>query len=134
MIALAWVLGSIATYTAIGFWVAAWDMDQLHQRIKDSSEYSTRSWQKRAEAARETAWMTAIFWPVRGPYVVMARLADKHNPDLIRREIARVEEALADREREIVDLERRMKIGKDIPVPTLDDLRPGWNDGRYEHE
>jgi hypothetical protein len=113
MIALAWIVGLIVAYLAIGFGIAAWDAPYVHQRLKDSAEYGNKSWQKRAEEARYNTFGTAIFWPFRGPYLLTMRIADKRNPDLIARDLARREQAIADREHEIAVMERRMEIGKE---------------------
>ncbi len=111
MIALAWVMGSLVTYFTIGFAVAAWDMPQLHQRIEDSL-INYKPWEYRAKDARWLAFLHAMFWPLCFPYLLTARLADKHNPFLINRELRRREQKLLKTEYEIKELERRMHINK----------------------
>lgn len=124
-----WFLGSVLAYLVIGLLIAAWDLPTLHQRIKDTPEYVNKSWQARAEQARGMAFVTVLFWPVRGPFLVIARLTDKKNPDVITRELQRREQAIADRELKIAETERRMNIGQgDATGYTAtvwkDDLRP----------
>lgn len=130
MIGFIWWLGSMVAYFAVGFAVAAWDMPSLHQRIKDDPEHKSDSWQKRAGEARFVAYMTVLVWPLRGPYLAVARLTDKYNPDLIQRELARREQEVWDREQAIKKLEQLNEIGQNeqrrTAPPSPNSLRPQW--------
>lgn len=110
MIALAWVIGLVIAYFAVGGAIAKWDMPYLHRRVTDDTNYS--SWQRRAEAARDGVAATIAFWPFRTPWLLAAHMADKSNPVLVARQLERREAEIEKRERDIRALERKMQVGE----------------------
>ena len=124
MIALAWVLGSIAAYFAIGYVAAMWDRPHLYDRIRDT--YPGKNKVQCRDLARGVSTATLMLWPLRLPYLFMANAVDKRDPDMVARVLARREEEIREREQAIRRLERQMQVGKAgvLPPPSPDSLRP----------
>lgn len=113
MIWVAWSLGSVVTYLAIGWRVAVWDMPQLFARQKEGHP----SWHPTKIRGEVRALSTAIgvFWPLCLPYLVMSREADKRDPVRLAEKLRQQELELAERDRTIAELE-----AKYLPPRTLD--------------
>lgn len=99
MIALLITLGSIAAYLIVGWWIAVWDAPSLLARMREQNP-GWRDSKVRAEA-RPIAYGILAAWPLCLPYLVMARRIDKVDP-------ARLKEKIAQQEREIAELERKL--------------------------
>jgi hypothetical protein len=110
VIALAWWLGSIFAYFAVGYVVALWDRPYLYDRIRDIDPSYTPKQVR--EEVRWISTVTMIFWPLRLPYLVMANAVDKRDPDLRERLVAEREQEIAEREQEIAELERKLFKGQ----------------------